>query len=153
MESHQYSIQKKAKHFIDTRQRTVKRLPLWQRSGVVSQQLLRLRRLTFVKRVPKSRFEFVSFLFLGCFSINCKTLVAVGKKLINTRPEIHAHNPNARQIKTFVNQQKCRCSSTVWMPSKEKNSCWEKVLQIDTSLAEEGQERSPPTAMFRPSDE
>ena len=36
-------------------------------SGVVSRQRLRLRRLTFVKRVPKLRFEPVSFRFLAFF--------------------------------------------------------------------------------------
>ena len=39
----------------------------------MSQQRLRLRRLTVVRRVTKLRFEPVSFLFLACFS---KKLVA-----------------------------------------------------------------------------
>ena len=46
----------------------MRRLPSSQRSGVVSQQLLWLRRLTLVKRVRKPRFENLSFLFLACFS-------------------------------------------------------------------------------------
>ena len=49
--------------------RLVRRLPSWQRPGVVSQQRLWVRRLTLVNRVPKLRFEPVSFLFLACFSI------------------------------------------------------------------------------------
>ena len=55
--------------FYDMRNKIVRRLPSWQRSGVVSQQRLRLRRLTLVQRVPKLRFEPVSFLFLACFSL------------------------------------------------------------------------------------
>ena len=55
--------------FYDMRNKIVRRLPSWQRSGVVSQQRLRLRRLTLVSCVPKFRFEPVSFLFLACFSI------------------------------------------------------------------------------------
>ena len=46
----------------------VRRLPCWQWSSTVSQQSLRLRRLTLVNRVPKLRFEHVSFLFLACVS-------------------------------------------------------------------------------------
>ena len=49
------------------RDKIVRRLPSWQRSGVVSQQRLRLRCFTLVNRVPKLRFEFVSFRFLACF--------------------------------------------------------------------------------------
>ena len=51
---------KKTKHFLTMRSKIVRRLPSWQRSGVVSQQRLRLRRLTLVKRIPKLRFESVS---------------------------------------------------------------------------------------------
>ena len=58
----------KGEAFYDMRNKIVRRLPSWQRSGVVSQQRLRLRRLTLVKRVPKLRFEPVSFLLLACFS-------------------------------------------------------------------------------------
>ena len=46
--------------FDDMRNKIVRRLPSWQRSGVVSQQRLRLRRLTLVKHVPKLRSEPVS---------------------------------------------------------------------------------------------
>ena len=53
--------------FYDMREKIVRRLPSWQRPGVVSQQRLRLTRLTLVKRIPKLRFEPVSFLFLACF--------------------------------------------------------------------------------------
>ena len=61
---------KKTKHFLTMRSKIVRRLPSWQRSGVVSQQRLRLRRFdSLVKRSPKLRFEPVSFLFLVCFSI------------------------------------------------------------------------------------
>ena len=61
---------KKTEHFFLTmRSKIVRRLPSWQRSGVLSQQRLRLRRLTLVKRIHKLRFESVSFLFLVCFSI------------------------------------------------------------------------------------
>ena len=50
----------------------MRRLPSWQRFGVVSQQRLRLRRFdSLVKRSPKLRSEPVSFLFLFCFSIDC----------------------------------------------------------------------------------
>ena len=46
----------------------MRRLHSRQRSGVASQQRLRLRRFdSTVKRVPKLRFEPVSFLFLACF--------------------------------------------------------------------------------------
>ena len=46
----------------------MRRLHSRQRSGVVSQQRLRPRRFdSTVKRVPKLRFEPVSFLFLVCF--------------------------------------------------------------------------------------
>ena len=49
----------------------MRRLHSRQRSGVVSQQRLRPRRFdSIVKRVPKLRFEPVSFLFLVCFWIN-----------------------------------------------------------------------------------
>ena len=51
--------------FYDMRDKRERRQPSWQRSGVVSQQRLRLRRLTFVKSVPKLRFEPVAFLFLA----------------------------------------------------------------------------------------
>ena len=51
------------------RNKIVRRLPSWQRPGVVSQQRLRLRRLILVNRIPQLRFESVSFLFLACFSI------------------------------------------------------------------------------------
>ena len=48
----------------------MRRLPSWQRSGVVSQQRLRFRRFdSLVKRAPKFRSEHVSFLFLVCFYI------------------------------------------------------------------------------------
>ena len=60
--------------FYDMRNKIVRRLPSWQRSGVVSQQRLRLRRLTLVKRVPKLRFEPVSFLFLAFFSLESLTV-------------------------------------------------------------------------------
>ena len=59
---------KKTKHFLTMRSKIVRRLPSWQRSGVVSQQRLRLRRFdSLVKRSPKLRSEPVSFLFLVCF--------------------------------------------------------------------------------------
>ena len=51
------------------RDKIVRRLPLCQRSGVVSQQRLRLTRLTLVNRVVKLVFEPVLFLFLACVSI------------------------------------------------------------------------------------
>ena len=61
---------KKTKHFLTMWSKIVRRLPSWQRSGVVSQQRLRLRRFdSLVKRSPKLRSEPVSFLFLVCFSI------------------------------------------------------------------------------------
>ena len=66
--SHQPSIWEEGEAFYDMRDKIVRRLPSWQRSGVVSQQRLRLRRLTLVKRIPKLRFESVSFQFLACFS-------------------------------------------------------------------------------------
>ena len=50
----------------DMRNKIVRWQPSWQRSGVVSQQRLRLRRLTLANRVPKLRFEPVSFSF-ACF--------------------------------------------------------------------------------------
>eukprot|EP00493_Phyllostaurus_siculus_P012938 UN13127 len=53
------------------RSRMVRRLHSRKRSGVVSQQRLRLRRLdSLVKRSPKLRSEPVSFLFLVCFYKN-----------------------------------------------------------------------------------
>ena len=55
--------------FYDVRDKIVRRQPSWQRSRVVSQQRLRLRRLALVNRVPKLRFQPVLFLFLACFSI------------------------------------------------------------------------------------
>ena len=63
--SHQASIWEEGEEFYDMRNKIVRRLPSWQRSGVVSQQRLRLRRLPLVKRVRKLRFEPVSFLFLA----------------------------------------------------------------------------------------
>ena len=52
----------------------MRRLHSRQRSGVVSQQRLRPRRFdSTVKRVPKLRFEPVSFLFLVCFWIEITT--------------------------------------------------------------------------------
>ena len=52
------------------RSKIVRRLPSWQRSDVVSQQRLRLRRFdSLVKRSPELRSEPVSFLFLVFFSI------------------------------------------------------------------------------------
>ena len=66
--SHQPSIWEEGEAFYDMRDKIVRRLPSWQRPGVVSQQRLRLRRFdSTVKRVPKLRFEPVSFLFLACF--------------------------------------------------------------------------------------
>ena len=60
--------------FYDMRKKIVRRLPSWQRSGVVSQQRLRLRRFdSLVKRSPKLRSEPVSFLFLVCFSFTTST--------------------------------------------------------------------------------
>ena len=66
--SHQPSILEEGEAFYDMRNKIVRRLPSWQRVVVVSQQRLRLRRLTLVKRISKLRFESVSFLFLACFS-------------------------------------------------------------------------------------
>ena len=66
--SHQPSIWEEGEAFYDMRNKIVRRLHFWQLSSVVSQQRLRLRRLTLVNRVPKLRFELVSFLFLTCFS-------------------------------------------------------------------------------------
>ena len=63
--------------FYDMRNKIVRRLPSWEQSGVVSQQRLRLRRLTLVKRVSKGRFEYVLFLFLACFPI----LYGIGKNM------------------------------------------------------------------------
>merc|ERR1711951_127492 len=48
--SHQASIWEEDEAFYDMRNKIVRRLPSWQRSGVVSQQRWRLRRLTLVKR-------------------------------------------------------------------------------------------------------
>ena len=54
----------------------MRQLPSWQRSGVVSQQRLRLRRFdSLVKREPKPRFEHVShsyffFVFLIILDID-----------------------------------------------------------------------------------
>eukprot|EP00493_Phyllostaurus_siculus_P004539 UN04560 len=45
------------------RNKIVRRLHSWQQSGVVSRHQLRLKRWTLVKRLPKLRFEHVSFLF------------------------------------------------------------------------------------------
>merc|ERR1711951_285195 len=60
--------------FLTMRSKIVRRLPSWQRPGVVSQQRLRLRRFdSLVKRSPKLRFGPVSFLFLVCFSIQYST--------------------------------------------------------------------------------
>ena len=67
--SHQPSIWEEGEAFYDMRDKIVRRLPSWQRSGVVSQQRLRLRRLTLVKRIHKLSFESAAFLFLACFSI------------------------------------------------------------------------------------
>ena len=54
--------------FLTMRSKIVRRLPSWQRSGVVSQQRLRLRRFdSLIKRSSKLRSEPVSFLFLVCF--------------------------------------------------------------------------------------
>ena len=53
----------------------VRRQPSWQRLGFVSQQRLRLRCLTLVKRIPKLRFESVSFPFLACFSKSVDGLI------------------------------------------------------------------------------
>ena len=51
--------------FYDMRDKIVRRLPSWQRSGVVSHERLRLRRFdSLVKRSPNLRFEPVSFIFL-----------------------------------------------------------------------------------------
>ena len=56
--------------FYDMRDKIVGRLLSWQRSGVLSQQRLRLGCLTLVNHVPKLRFESVSLLFLACISVN-----------------------------------------------------------------------------------
>ena len=54
--------------FLQCEAKIVRRHTSRQRSGVVSQQRLRPRRFdSTVKRVPKLRFEPVSFLFLACF--------------------------------------------------------------------------------------
>ena len=67
---------KKTKHFLTMRSKIVRRLPSWQRSGVVSQQRLRLRRFdSLVKRSTKLRSELVSFLFLVCFSIHYFSII------------------------------------------------------------------------------
>ena len=59
---------KKTEHFLTMRSKILRRLHFRQRSGVVSQQRLRLKRFdSLVKREPKLRFEPVSFLFLVCF--------------------------------------------------------------------------------------
>ena len=56
--------------FLQCEAKIVRRHTSRQRSGVVSQQRLRLRRFdSLVKREPKLRFEPVSFLFLVCLSI------------------------------------------------------------------------------------
>ena len=74
------------------------RRPLsWQRSGVVLQRLW-LRRLIFVKRLPKLRFEPVSFLFLACFS--------------NSDEQLHLHE---------LDQMTRKCHS-MWYQIWEKRS-------------------------------
>ena len=67
--SHQPSIWEEGEAFYNMRSKIMRRLPSWQRSGVVSQQRLRLRRFDrLVKSSPKLMFEPVPFLFLVCFS-------------------------------------------------------------------------------------
>ena len=66
---HQPSFWEQGEACYDMRNKIVRRISSWQRSGVVSQQRLRLRLLTLVNRVPKLRFEPVSFLSLTCFSV------------------------------------------------------------------------------------
>ena len=68
--SHQPSVLEEDEAFFNNGSNLVRRQPSWQRSGVLSQQSLRLRRFdSLVKRSPKLRFEPVSFLFLFYFSI------------------------------------------------------------------------------------
>ena len=63
--------------FLTMRSKIVRRLPSWQLSDVVSQQRLQLRRLALVNRIPKLRFDPVSFLFLSSFSFSILVLVGV----------------------------------------------------------------------------
>ena len=61
-------------------EKIARRLPSWQRSGVVSQQRLWLRRFdSLVKCSPKLRFEPGSFLFLVCFCIAFDLSFGVGR--------------------------------------------------------------------------
>ena len=70
---------KKTKHLLTMQSKIVRRLPSWQRSGLVSQQRLRLRYLNLAKHVPRLRFESVSLLFLAYFSAR-KSPETTGRK-------------------------------------------------------------------------
>ena len=76
----------------------MRRLHSRQRSGVVSQQRLRPRRFdSTVKRVPKLRFEPVSFLSLVCFSI----FIYLKKKIIKVKGQIQTERSVDAQKKTI----------------------------------------------------
>ena len=71
--------------FYDMGNKIVRRLPFWQRSGVVSQQRLRLRRLTLVKRIPKLRFESVSNPIFSLFFKFSQAFAEISNMLRNDR--------------------------------------------------------------------
>ena len=62
------SLEEDGEFFLQCEAKIVRRPTSWKRPGVASQQRLRPRRFgSTVKRVPKLRFEPVSFLFFSLF--------------------------------------------------------------------------------------
>ena len=87
----------------------MRRLHSRQRSGVASQQRLRPRRFdSTVKRVPKLRFEPVSFLFLACFWIKVTTSVGHMGVFYRWRP---INIMETRNFETSFNLQRVRQDS------------------------------------------
>ena len=110
------------------RSKIVRRLPSWQRSGVVSQQRLRLRRLTLVKRIPKLRFESVSFLFLACFSEAFPTYRILAL-------EVWCKNWK-RQNTVFGYKKWSNPESDEWKSSATPNMWWVSFIRILIRWAE-----------------
>ena len=88
------------------RSKIVRRLPSWQRSGVVSQQRLRFRRLTLVKHVPNLRFEHVSNPIFSLFFQTFESHLRVTRRNFKTKLQAEISDG----IENFLAENQATCN-------------------------------------------
>ena len=131
------------------RDKIVRRLPSWQRPGVVSQQRFRLRRLTLVKRVPKLRFE--SFCFIPIFSLfscallhSCKHRLSPLRQLLYNCPRIRLttntyfakyHVSKSHVVLSLRDSGKTLHFVLLAFPSSHIKSAWQESSPVSNSRA------------------